>query len=108
MKRIWVLAGIGMLASSFAFNNNVALAAGKIRHRQVCQQRRIHQGVKSGELTRWETLRLEQQQMRIQGAKHHAWSDGVLDPWERVRLNHMQDHASHLIYRYKHNNARRR
>ena len=105
MKRFWRVVGIGTLVASFALCD-VALA-GRVVRRQVRQQRRIHQGIRSGELTCRETRRLEREQIRIQRTKRRAWSDGRLTPRERVRLEVMQDKASADIYRLKHNNIER-
>ena len=77
--------------------------AGRAGNRQIKQQKRIHQGVKSGELTRKETLRLEREQCRIQKTKHEALSDGELTPEERLRLERQQNQADRHIYRLKHN-----
>jgi len=101
MKRFWMILGIGSLVASFALCD-VALA-GRVVRRQVRQQKRIHQGIRSGELTCRETRRLEREQIRIQRTKRRAWSDGKLTPRERLRLEIMQDKASADIYRLKHN-----
>jgi len=106
MKKIGILVGIGALAGLFAFSG-VATAAGRVGHRQFRQQKRICQGVRSGELTRGEVRGLERQQLRIQRTKRRAWSDGELQPWERAHLEYMQDRASHRIYRFKHNDISR-
>ncbi len=105
MKRFWMILGIGSLVVSFALCD--AALAGRVVRRQVRQQKRIHQGIRSGELTCRETKRLEREQLRIQRTKRRAWSDGHLTPRERVRLEVMQDKASHDIYRLKHNNVER-
>ena len=42
--------------------------AGRAGNRQIKQQKRIHQGLKSGELTPKEALRLEREQRRIKNA----------------------------------------
>ena len=105
MKRLWTIVGVGCLVASFAFCD-VALA-GRVVRRQLRQQKRIHQGIRSGELTYRETKRLEREQVRIQRTKRRAWRDGQLTPRERVRLEVMQDKASADIYRLKHNNWER-
>ena len=81
----------------------------KITKRQVDQQARIHQGVKSGELTKGETRRLERQQARIQRTKRvdKATNGGKLTPAEKAHINRMQNRASRNIYRKKHNKRAR-
>ena len=71
--------------------------------RQFKQQARIHQGVKSGELTPVEKRRLQRQQLRIQHDKRVAKSDGVVTRSERARIAREQNRASKRIYRMKHN-----
>ena len=104
MKRILIMATVvvlvGMAAAPSAW-------AGRIGIRQVRQKERISQGVKSGELTRFETRQLVTEQHRIQHVKQHALSDGTLAPREKARLELRQDKASADIYRLKHNNRDR-
>jgi len=73
-----------------------------VRQRQINQQQRINQGVKSGELTPNEAGRLEAEQAHIQQAKERMKSDGQLTGAERQRLTTMQNKASQDIYRQKH------
>jgi hypothetical protein len=75
----------------------------RVTKRQLKQQARIEQGVKSGELTPGETQRLERQQAKIQADKAKAKSDGVVTPAERRKLAREQNRASKRIYRMKHN-----
>ena len=106
MRKILTLAVITMLlASGLVFAD--AARAGKAVNRQIRQQKRIHQGVKSGELTDGEKRVLKQEQRHIQKAKRRAWSDGELSTAERVRLDRMQDRANKHIYKLKHNEADR-
>ena len=105
MKKMGILMGIGMFALFFVFCD--AALAGRVGKRQIHQQKRIHQGVKSGELTWGETRKLERQQVRVQRTKRRVWSDGNLTPGERVHLEKMQDRSSHRIYRLKHNDVTR-
>lgn len=73
-----------------------------INARQHHEQVRIRQGVKSGELTRRETVRLEQQQARIRVNERFAKADGTFTPAERLRIQKELNTASHTIYRQKH------
>jgi len=90
-----------MLAFSYVAVDFVQ--AGRAGNRQVKQQKRIHQGLKSGELTKKEALRLEREQRRIQKTKQEAIKDGELTPKERLRLERQQNQANRHIYRLKHN-----
>jgi hypothetical protein len=71
--------------------------------RQVRQQARIREGVRSGDLNKREAVRLQAQQAHIQAKKVRAKSDGVVTPAEKRRIDHAQDRANRLIYRKKHN-----
>ena len=71
--------------------------------REAYQQRRINQGVRSGQLTPEEFNRLQREQARIRGAEARMWADGRLDPRERARLNAMLDRSGRDIYRAGHN-----
>jgi len=81
--------------------------AGSIGQRQVNQQKRIHQGVRSGELTRREARCLEKQQLRIRHEKHDARRDGVITRRERARIHHHQNRASRHLFRQKHDGQHR-
>jgi hypothetical protein len=89
--------------SSFAQAAGAASAATPgIDKRQANQDKRIDQGIASGELTRRETRRLEKQQAHINKAEDKAKADGVVTTAERKRLHHKQNKASANIYRQKH------
>ena len=73
-----------------------------IDQRQANQQKRIDQGVKSGELTQKEAARLEKGQEKVQKIEDKAKADGVVTAKERKRINKAQDNQSKKIYREKH------
>ena len=102
MKRIsMLLVMAGIITLSIGTHEAFA---GRISDRQIMQQKRIHQGIRSGELTRCEIRRLEREQFRIHRLKKRAWRDGWLSTRERLRLERRQDLANRHIYRLKHNN----
>jgi polyhydroxyalkanoate synthesis regulator phasin len=77
--------------------------AGEIKERQKHQEKRIDQGVKSGELTKGETLKLEAEQAKIRRKKRRfKRNDGEIGPKERAKLEQEQDKASKHIYKEKH------
>ena len=79
-----------------------ALAQERTLQRDVNQQQRIEQGLKSGQLTTQEAARLEREQARIERDQARAMSDGKLSPAEKARLEREQNRASRDIYREKH------
>src|SRR2546422_5266246 len=70
--------------------------------RNVNQQRRIEQGVASGELTNREAARLERGQARDNAAQARAGADGKVGPHEQRRLQRQENRQSRRIYREKH------
>ncbi len=80
----------------------------RIDQRQANQERRIDQGVASGQLTHREAHRLERQQGAVDRAENRAKADGKVTAQERQRLTHMQDHSSASIARQKHDAQKRR
>jgi hypothetical protein len=75
----------------------------RIQQREQNQQKRIDQGVKSGELTPAETGRLEREQAKIKQDEAQMKSDGKLTKRERAKLTREQNKASRDIYKKKHN-----
>jgi hypothetical protein len=73
-----------------------------VNQRQHNQHERIEQGVKSGELTRGETRRLQAEQRQIRREERQYKSDGTLTRGERKDLQRDLNHASRDIYRQKH------
>jgi len=71
--------------------------------RQERQELRIRQGVRSGELTRGEAMRLQAGERRIERMKLRAERDGAVTHRERLRLARALDRESRRIYRLKHN-----
>jgi|SRR5579872_1747242 hypothetical protein len=81
----------------------------EVDNRQVNQQDRIAQGVKSGQLTSGEAARLERGENAIQQQKRADMkaNGGHLTKQEQNQLNREQNRESNAIYNSKHNNKRR-
>lgn len=73
-----------------------------IHAKQQHQQKRIANGVKSGELTPKETERLEKHEAKIQQDKKEAKSDGTMTPEERAKIRKEQAKTSQKIHDQKH------
>ncbi|HUI59746.1 MAG TPA: hypothetical protein VLX90_05965 [Steroidobacteraceae bacterium] len=73
------------------------------QQRDVNQQERIEQGLKSGELSTREAGQLERQQQHIDKMEAHDLHNGSISPAEQARLNAAQNKASASIYADKHN-----
>jgi len=101
------IAGLGFLvAAEVAYGQFQAPNPGTgdpgIQQRMQNQERRIDQGVKSGELTPKEAGKLEAEQARTRQTEQRMKSDGQLTSKERQKLHTMQDRSSDRIYRQKH------
>jgi hypothetical protein len=74
-----------------------------INQRHHNQERRINQGVRSGQLTRNEARHLRTREARINHDKRMAKADGHVTVAERRHLRREQNRTSRAIYRKKHN-----
>jgi hypothetical protein len=93
-----------LLSATFVLGLSVVSMAHTpgVNRREYREQRRIHQGIRNGELTRREAGRLRAEQFRIRAYEARARSNGSLSRRERYRLDQMMDRASRDIYRQKH------
>lgn len=94
---VFTLAFMGLFVSVSAQSP----ATPHVSKTQVKQQKRIKQGVQSGELTRREIRTLQRQQAQVQRTKRKAKADGVVTPRERIIINNKQKRASVNIARQK-------
>jgi hypothetical protein len=94
---------IGSMAAALglAFSAGAFAQAGTVQ-RDVNQQNRIEQGLKSGELTTREGARLEREESQVERDQSRAMKDGSLSPAEKARLAREQNRVSSDIYRQKH------
>src|SRR2546421_122200 len=88
-------------ALSLAFCGAAFAQAGTVQ-RDVNQQHRIEQGVKSGGLTTRETAQLERGQARDWRAEARAGADGKVSAKEQRRIQRRENRESARIYREKH------
>jgi hypothetical protein len=105
MKAFIALAFILSVACSASFGQT---ATPKATKRQIHQQQRIKEGVKSGELTKKEAARLEVREHKIAKDKREAKADGVVTPQERAKIQREQNKASRRIYLQKHDAQKRK
>lgn len=75
-----------------------------ITHREHRQERRINQGVRSGELTRGEAHHLRNDERHIRTERRMAMNEGRMNYGERRNLRHQENRVSRQIHRDKHNN----
>ncbi len=78
-----------------------------VNARQHHQQQRIGQGLRTGDLTRGEARKLEQEQRQIRREERRYLSDGQLTPRERADLQQDLNSAGRHIYNERHDAERR-
>lgn len=105
--KVKILMFIGMFVFGFAAQGEAQTITPNIKVRQIHQQKRIKAGVKSGELTRKETVKLQKQQLKVQRTKKNAKADGVVTRKERSQIYRQQAKASKSLYIAKHNRRNR-
>src|SRR5690348_16742796 len=88
-------------ALGLAFCGAAFAQAGTVQ-RDVNQQQRIEQGLKSGQLNTREASKLENEESRVERDQARAMQDGKLTPAEKSRLAREQNQVSRDIYRQKH------
>ena len=103
MKRIVLSLFALALVASLAGMASADTSTPRVNHRRVVQHARIHQGVRSGQLTPREAARLRMGQRHIGRMERRAKADGNVTPRERMRMNRAQNRQSRHIYRLKHN-----
>lgn len=107
MKITTALLAVSLIAGpALALAQNPQPAPNNIATRKANQQRRIANGVKSGQLTPGETAHLERQQRAINRETRamRAQNNGHLTKQDRRVIAHQQNQESRRIYRKKHNN----
>lgn len=105
MKRNTILTATLIAASATMLATSAS--ADQIDRRQAEQERRIQEGVRSGQLTRGEYRQLEAEQARIREMERRAKADGHVDRAERARIEAAQNAANRHIYQEKHDSETR-
>jgi hypothetical protein len=94
---------VALLAPLAGTANAYQRSPRSINSRERRQERRIHRGVRSGELTRREAVGLQRQQARIRVNEAYARrSGGRFTARERARVRREENRASRRIHRQKH------
>ena len=100
---------VGVLCILFAFSIQAfGQSTPQADARANNQQARIKEGVKSGELTKHEAVKLHKEQAKIHAEKKMAMADGKVTKPERAKLHHEQNKSSKHIAKQKHDNQDRK
>lgn len=108
---LFTITSIALFAASVGYaeeTQNQETASKKreqvIDTREANQQKRIEQGVKSGQLTGAEAAKLEKREDHIIKIEKNAMKDGKISKKEFKHIEKAQDRTSEAIYKKKHNN----
>lgn len=111
MKIQVLIAGLALTIGASAFAQTPVptpiakdpTATPNLDKREANQQKRIDQGVASGQLTAREANRLDKREAKLAADEAAAKSDGKVTPSERRKLQHEANRDSKAIYKQKHN-----
>lgn len=81
----------------------IAAGSAEAQTESSYQRKRVKQGVRSGELTKAETINLAHQQKEIREDMRDAKADGAVTKGERKEIKKDKHHANRSIARKKHN-----
>lgn len=104
--KLKIIIALAVLSSSAISANAQTSPAARPVSTIKNDQRRVHQGVKSGELTRKEAARLKVQEARLAQERRNYKQDGI-SAAERADLRKDKKRVSKSIYRQKHDNQTR-
>lgn len=107
MRKTIGIAAVTLIVAATAGLAQAGTHAPGVNGRQANQQSRIAQGVRSGQLTKPETRRLEHEERHIAREERRFKSDGKLTGPERAKLQHDLNKTSRDIYNAKHNSQQR-
>jgi hypothetical protein len=83
----------------------LAQSVGTEVQRDINQETRVEQGLKSGQLSTGEATKLERGEAKIDRMESKALKDGKLSPEEAARIQAAQNRESDTINRLKHNDV---
>lgn len=103
MKKVKVF-----FASAILFGVSISSTNAQVKQHAENQQDRIHQGVKSGELTKKEATDVREDQKDLRQDVNLAKYDGHITTGEKKIINKEENQNSREIYRLKHNSRERK
>jgi hypothetical protein len=99
------LTAIALIMSALFASHIFAQTVGSEVQRDINQENRIEQGLKSGQLSTGEAARLERGESQIDHMESKALKDGNLSTEEAARIQRGQNRESEAIKRSKHNDV---
>jgi hypothetical protein len=67
----------------------------------------VRSGIRSGELSRMESLELRKNKIRINSLQRRAHRDGIVTPYERRKIYKAKANNRRETFRFKHNRVHR-
>jgi len=101
--KFYRLTWIALAASALSTTAWADTLAEQDQQRDVNQQQRIEQGLKSGELSTKEAGQLERDEQHVDHMEARDLKSGSLSPAEQAHLNAAENRTSGAIYADKHN-----
>ena len=99
------LAAIALMMSTPFASHVFAQTVGSEVQRDINQESRIEQGLKSGQLSTGEAARLERGEARIDRMESKSLKDGAVSAEEAARIPRAQNQEAAAINRLKHNDV---
>ena len=99
------LTAIALIMSALFASHVFAQTVGSEVQRDINQENRIEQGLKSGQLSTGEAARLERGEAQIDRMESKALKDVNVSPEEAARIQHAQNRESEAINQSKHNDV---
>jgi hypothetical protein len=108
MQHIFLNIKIYIMKTKLLFTLLFSIGMVAFANAQVSQEARIHEGVRSGELTRPEAARLQHGRRETRRDIRRAKADGHITRSERREIRHDRRKNNREIFRLKHNRRERR
>jgi hypothetical protein len=99
------LTAIVLIMSAVFASQVVAQTVGSEVQRDINQENRVEQGLKSGQLSTGEAAKLERGEAKIDRMESKALKDGKLGTQEAARIQRAQNQQSEAINQAKHNDV---
>ena len=97
------LTAIALIMSALFASHVLAQTVGSEVQRDINQENRVEQGLKSGQLSTGEAAKLERGEARIDRMESNAQKDGNLSPQEAARIQRAQNQESGRINKLENN-----
>jgi hypothetical protein len=97
------LTAIALIMSALFASHIFAQTVGSEVQRDINQENRVEQGLKSGQFSTGEAAKLERGEARIDRMESNAQKDGSLSPQEAARIQQAQNQESERINKLENN-----